>query len=388
MTWMYNQVNCLPTNIESHIATCLPKGNLDQFSVPNIHCLNDKPIWNQVARTIERPAFSKTPPMGLIRKAFRQVRLQNCPTFVKHIIQETEAQILHSHFGQVGWANIDIARRTAAKHVITFYGQDVTWLPASNPIWLERYHQLFNQVSLVLCEGPFMAQSVIELGCPEEKVQVHHLGVRIDRIPFAPHPWQPDDPLRVLIAATFREKKGIPYALEALGKLQHKVPLEITIIGDASTEVRSQTEKKKILSIIDKHGLQSKIRMLGFQPHATLFEEAKRHHIFLSPSVTASDGDTEGGAPISIIEMAGLGLLIVSTTHCDIPEVIVHGRTGLLAAERDIDGLVDHLTWLIKNPDRWPVLAQAGRYHVETEYDAQIQGHRLADYYLSLITHA
>ncbi len=70
---------------------------------------------------------------------------------------------------------------------------------------------------------------------------------------------------------------------------------------------------------------------MGYQPHSTLFAEAYRHHIFLSPSVTASTGDTEGGAPVSLIEMAATGMLIVSTTHCDIPEVIKHGVTGLLA---------------------------------------------------------
>jgi len=75
--------------------------------------------------------------------------------------------------------------------------------------------------------------------------------------------------------------------------------------------------------------------MLGFQPHAILFEEAYKNHIFLSPSVTALDGDTEGGAPVTIIEMAATGMPIISTKHCDIPEVIKDGVTGFLANERD-----------------------------------------------------
>ena len=116
-------------------------------------------------------------------------------------------------------------------------------------------------------------------------------------------------PLRVLIAGSFREKKGIPYALEALGRLQQEIPLEITIIGDASE--RGEAEKLQILDTIKTHNLWPKTRMLGYQPHAILLEEAYRHHIFLSPSVTASDGDTEGGLPVSIIEMAATGRFLM-----------------------------------------------------------------------------
>ena len=83
--------------------------------------------------------------------------------------------------------------------------------------------------------------------------------------------------------------------------------LEIVIIGDNTLEPRSQSEKQKILQVIEKYGMQSKIRMLGFQPHCVLMNEAYKHHIFISPSVTAADGDTEGGAPVSIIEMAASG---------------------------------------------------------------------------------
>lgn len=121
--------------------------------------------------------------------------------------------------------------------------------------------------------------------------------------------------------------------------------------------------------------------MLGYQPHAVLLEEAYRHHIFLSPSVTASDGDTEGGVPVAIIEMAATGMLVISTSHCDIPEVIQHQVTGLLARERDAEGLAVNLRWLIQHQDCWIPILEKGRRHLEAEYDACKQGLRLAQVY-------
>ena len=109
------------------------------------------------------------------------------------------------------------------------------------------------------------------------------------------------------------------------------------------------------------------------------------HHIFLSPSVTAGDGSTEGGAPVSIIEMAATGMLIVSTRHCDIPEVIHDRKTGFLADERDVDGLVDCLLLAIHGPERWPQILANGRAHIEAEYNAETQGERLATHYEGVV---
>jgi colanic acid/amylovoran biosynthesis glycosyltransferase len=226
-----------------------------------------------------------------------------------------------------------------------------------------------------------MGERVLALGCPQSKLRIHHLGVSVAEIAFQPRTWNRNEPLRVLIAASFREKKGIPYALEALGESQRKVPLEITIIGDASRQSSSQAEKQKIIATIEKLQLQSKTRLLGYRPYPVFFEEAYKHHLFISPSITASDGDTEGGAPLGIIEMAATGMPVLSTTHCDIPSVIRHGVTGFLARERDIEGLIAGLDWWVERAPQWPSLLAAGRKHIEQEYDARRQGERLARIY-------
>ena len=227
-----------------------------------------------------------------------------------------------------------------------------------------------------------MAQSLIKMGCPENKVSIQRLGVEVNQLAYKPRTYYPDDSLRILIASSFREKKGIPYALEAIGILKEKHPkLNVTIIGDSNGTKAGEQEKKKIFDIINKYKLQPYIRLLGYQPHSVLLREAYDHHIFLTPSVTASDGDTEGGAPVTIIEMLATGMPVVSTTHCDIPQIITHGETGLLAEERDVEGLVENLQWLLNNYEKWARMTGKGRQHIETNFDASIQASRLVDLY-------
>jgi colanic acid/amylovoran biosynthesis glycosyltransferase len=299
--------------------------------------------------------------------------------------RDHQARILHTHFGNLGWANIAVAEKASMKHVVTFYGRDVNQIPRQDSRWHKRYKELFTHVDLVLCEGPYMKRCIIELGCPEDKVLVQHIGVRLDELNYQPREWDGQRPLRVLMAASFREKKGFPYGLEALGQMSKVIPLEVTIIGDSDKSKSSQREKQRILDTISRYHLTSKVKLLGYQPFSRLLEEAYQHHVFLSPSVTASDGDTEGGAPVSIIEMAATGMPIVSTIHCDIPEIIQHGHTGLLAEERDVVGLVKQLRWLVEHPDKWIQMTSRARQRIEMEYNADIQGKNLGKLYESLL---
>lgn len=368
-TWMYNLVKYIPDSIENHIV-CQRTKNLDQFYLPNIHSLADESVLQLIWELV-----------------LRKLKIQKHSPFLLKQANKYKAQILHSHFGQFGWLNLANAQKLKLKHIVTFYGYDVNCIPKREPIWLKRYSELFERVSCVLCEGSHMAQCIINLGCPEDKIRVQHLGVNVKEITYKPRELKKNEPLRVLIAASFVEKKGIPYAIEALGQIKNDIALEITIIGDASNsnpksrKIQSKSEKQKILEAIDKYKLSSQIKMLGYQPYSVFFEEAYKNHIFLSPSITASDGDTEGGAPVSIIEMAATGMPIISTTHCDIPEVVKHGNTGLLAPEKDSDTLAEYLRWYINHPHKWQEMLDAGRKHIETEYDLKIQGEKLAKIY-------
>ncbi|WP_207648154.1 glycosyltransferase [Desulfotruncus arcticus] len=352
--------------VKNHVV-CEATENLDQFYLPKIHVISRASSWRY-----------------LLNIALCKLGIRNNTDFLVQLAKECQASVLHSHFGHTGWKNMVAARRAGLRHLVTFYGFDVNHLPTIDPRWRERYNTLFMHVDYILCEGSHMAKCIKEMGCPEHKVLVHHLGVRADEISFKPRAWSPGEPLRVLIAASFREKKGIPYALEALGRLQHDVPLQITVIGDAGSKPASLVEKERILSVIKKHNLKPIVRMLGFQPYNVLFEEAYKHHVFLSPSITASDGDTEGGAPVTIIEMAATGMPVISTTHCDIPEVILNGYTGLLAEERNVGGLLAHLKWLVSHPDKWLSMLEHSRRHIETKYNAQKQGVYLSEIYREL----
>lgn len=366
--WMYQQAKHLPAELENHVA-CEWTQNLDEFALGQIHCLADRPR-----------------PQQLIDKGLRRLGLRRHLGLLPEVARRTGARILHSHFGNVGWSNLQVARRLGLRHVVTFYGQDVCMLPRQDARWRDRYRALFAHVDLVLCEGSHMAERVAQLGCPRSLLRVHHLGIDTAAIPYRPRQWDEKSPLRVLMAATFTEKKGIRTALRALALAGEEIPLDITLIGDANGDPRNQREKQRILSTLDALELRDRVRLLGYQSRDALAREALEHQIFLSPSVTASTGDTEGGAPVAILEMAASGMPIVSSRHCDIPEVIEDGVGGLLAPERDAEALAGHIRQLAMHPERWDAMTHAARRRIERHYDVRSQSRALAEHYLSLLS--
>ena len=367
-TWLYNLVSYLPNcHIESHVV-CETTANLDQFATANLHSLAAAPFYRRWVDLI-----------------CRKLRVRRHLGYLGYVLTTKKAHILHSHFGNAGWVDIGALHRKNIKHVVTFYGLDVNMLPQQEPVWLRRYAQLFSTADLFLCEGPYMAEAIHQLGCPKDKIKVHHLGVEVERIKFEPRKWGKNKVCHILIAGSFREKKGITYALKALKIFSETNYVKITIIGDANNSESGRDEKANIFQTIEDEKLSSQVTLLGYQPYDVLLQEAYKNHIFLSPSVTAKDGDTEGGAPVSIIEMMASGMIVVSSYHCDIPNVITDGCTGLLAEERDVDGLVDKLNWLVSNPESWLHIQENARKHVETYFDTTVQGESLAAIYRELL---
>ena len=145
MTWIYSQVQSLPSSIENHIV-CEQTQNLDQFNLPHIHSLQDASFIRK-----------------FIDKKFQKLGIRKHLGLLVQIIKQEQANIVHSHFGYNGWRNQGAVNKTNIKHVVTFYGVDMSRLPQQNPIWKNRYHALFEAADLFLCEGQFMAKRLQQL---------------------------------------------------------------------------------------------------------------------------------------------------------------------------------------------------------------------------------
>jgi colanic acid/amylovoran biosynthesis glycosyltransferase len=291
-------------------------------------------------------------------------------------IRRHAAIALHAHFGPQGHALLSLRRQTGLPLITSFYGYDMSMLPR-DPGWRARYADLFTSGDCFLTEGRGMMGRLAALGCPPEKIRLQRIAIDLDLLPFRERRGHPG-PVRLLFCGRFSEKKGLPDALRAVGVARDRgLSLAFRIVGDG--ERRDQIERT-----IQALRLEPIVHFLGLRPYADVLRELQSADLLIQPSRTAADGDTEGGAPTILLEAQASGLPVLSTRHADIPEVVVEGKSALLAPEGDWEALADHLSTLCREPERWPEMGRAGRRHVAEAHDIQAEARRLEDLYFEL----
>jgi colanic acid/amylovoran biosynthesis glycosyltransferase len=285
----------------------------------------------------------------------------------KAIVRERKAQIMHAHFGWSAPIGLSLKEALGIPLVTTFYGLDISAIP-QDKYWLAFYKKLFREGDVFLVEGSHMKSLLTDIGCEPEKIRIQKVGVDVEAIQFTPRVMpKSDSAVRILMCGRFTEKKGIPYGIRAFDKiLKHLkargITAELRIIGDG--EDRIEIEK-----LIAELSLDKAVVLLGNLQHEGFIAELQRAHIFLAPSVTAANGDSEGGAPTVLLEAQASGLPVISTYHADIPEVVVDNVSGLLAKERDVDDLAEKLMFVVEKPDCWVEMGVSGRKHIEDNHD-------------------
>jgi len=224
-----------------------------------------------------------------------------------------------------------------------------------------------------------MQKRLIEIGCPEYKIKIQHIAIDLRKYPFRMRlPKNKRELVRILFCGSFREKKGLLYALDAVRQVYtQNSRIEFIIIGDG--ELRLRVEE-----FLDRYQMRSYTHLLGFQSHSRMIEEMNAADLFIHPSITAKNGDSEGGAPTSILEAQACGLPVISTHHADIPNVVIPNESALLATERDSKKLMDNILLLLTDQDRWSTMGELGRAFVYTHHDILKEVKRLENRYIAL----
>lgn len=304
-------------------------------------------------------------------------RLRGGAPHLEGIVRRERAAILHAHFGPAGAAAVALKHVTGLPLVTSFYGYDASIRHVLDEM-AQGYRALFAAGDLFLAEGSAMKSRLERLGCPASRIRIQRIGIDPARYRFSPRSAPDGGPVRLLACGRLVPKKGHATTLAALAQARRDgASLSLTILGDGP-------ERPALERRIRELGLDREVTLLGATPRSEFLLELERAHIYIQASLTAPDGDSEGGAPTTLLEAQACGLPVLSTRHADIPEVVVEGESALLSDEGDASGLAANLASLAADPGRWAAMGRAGRAHVERHHDARELAARLEGLYGTL----
>jgi mannosyltransferase len=180
----------------------------------------------------------------------------------------------------------------------------------------------------------------------------------------------------IAIFGRVRRQKGTDLFVEAMCRLLIKFPDFTAVIIGAVTpdQIPFANNLKRIIAAV---GLSERIRFLGERPAAEIPIWFRRMSIVVTPQ------RWEGFGLVPLEAMAS-GCAVVATRVGAAHHVIVDEHTGYLVSPEDLDGLVDRLEILMRDPQLTIVMGQAGRVHVVNHFSIEREAAELEHVYDSI----
>jgi L-malate glycosyltransferase len=195
---------------------------------------------------------------------------------------------------------------------------------------------------------------------PIGRVHVLHNGVDFDRFQRNPGDrrkihsgLEPETKLIVHVANMNSEVKGHTVLIEAARTVCASIPqAKFVLIGDGPLRFGLERQVQELQ-------LQERVLFLGSRKDVP--EILSGGDLFVFPSFAE-------GLPNSVLEAGASGLPIVATPVGGIPDIIIHGVTGLLVPPRDAQALAESILQVLSNPDLARTLSRACQDRVRTEF--------------------
>ena len=282
--------------------------------------------------------------------------------------------IIHCHFGPNGilGATLKEIGVFEGKLVTVFHGYDISSYLRKHGHAV--YNSLFMKGDMFLPISERWKNRLIELGCSEQKIVVHRMGIDTGKFCYLPRKPVKDGKVRLLTVARLIEKKGVQYAVQAVANVLNRYSnIEYNIVGDGPA-------KNTLEGLIEELNVGNNVKLLGWRHQEEIIELMKHTDVFIAPSVVGGDGDEEG-IPVVLMEALAQGMPVLSTQHSGIPELVQDGESGFLVPERNVEALADKLEFLIKHPEIWSEMGRKGRKHVERYFDIDKLNNRLVELY-------
>lgn len=224
------------------------------------------------------------------------------------------------------------------------------------------------------------AEHLAALAPAPGRVRLAYHGIDLARFPGPPPPTgaarDGSDASNAAIIVTIGravEKKGHDVLIEALRRLPQGLHWRLIHVGDGA-----------LLPALKRHaeavGVAARIDWLGARPQADVLAALRQADLFVLACRIAEDGDRDG-LPNVLLEAQTQAIACVSTAVSAIPELIEHGRTGLLVPPGDPAALAEAMAKLIREPALRQRLGHAGLHRVHAAFALEPGIDRLAAWF-------
>jgi glycosyltransferase involved in cell wall biosynthesis len=257
-------------------------------------------------------------------------------------------EVIDAHFAfPDGVAAVLLARVFRCPVVVTLRGSIVRL--SGYRLHRPQLRWALNRAERVVAVADYLRKVAVGIGVPTNRIRVIPNGV--DLVSFAPTDRAqarracglPEDRTILLTVAALYSWKGQHMVVETLPRLRERYP-DILYVMVGAPRVEEETYVPALKLRIAALGLEEHVRFVGPQPHAEIGGWINAADLFVLP--TRSEG-----CPNVLLESLACGVPVVATDVGGVPEIIRHGRDGLLTPYGDLPALREALQGVLEH--RW-----------------------------------
>jgi glycosyltransferase involved in cell wall biosynthesis len=167
-----------------------------------------------------------------------------------------------------------------------------------------------------------------------------------------------------------RSVKGHEITLQAVKSVIKGVPeAKFLIVGDGPA-------RERLENLVDELSIREYVIFTGF------VRSIPEIYSFSDVIVLSSWSE---GLPQSLIQAMAAGVPVVATAVGGVPEVVIHGQTGILVEAGDSHGLAEGIIKLLKDPELCKRLTEKAKQHVMDKYTIDHMIEKIEALYLELL---
>ena len=247
--------------------------------------------------------------------------------------------------------------------LLSVWGSDVYDFPYESALKGRLIRGNLRRATAIASTSHAMARQVQRLTPERSEIAVTPFGVDLAR--FTPDASRrPRGRLTIGIVKSLATKYGVDLLLRAFAGLVADADVQalpdecrLLVVGDGPQ--RAQLE-----ALAGELGIASRSEFAGAVAHAEVPAWLNRFDVYAAPS--RLDSESFG---VAVIEASACAMPVVVSDAGGLPEVVRDGETGLVVARDDAPALQAALKRLVLDAALRERLGQAGRAHVEREYE-------------------
>lgn len=260
---------------------------------------------------------------------------------------------LHVHFGNAGASVGVLVKALNGCHLsYTIHGPD-----EFDDVEGQNLAQKMRAADAVVCISQFVRGQLMRISAPLDwaKFQVCRLGVDPRQFTFR-SPTRGRSHIRMVCVGRLTPAKGQVLLVQACASLRDAgLDFSLKLVGEGP-------DRPRIEQAVAEHQLGDRIELTGALTQDGVRRVLTDADVFVLPSLAE-------GIPVVLMEAMSSGVPCVSTPVNGIPELIEHGKSGLLATPGDAQSLAEQLLVLSRDEGLRCEIARAAQLKVQMQFD-------------------